>query len=453
MLDETETGDEFLNQLLDQQPLLRSAQITHTVEPNAPTLYQVPTTDIDFSEDNRVGMQYLDLDDETEQSGILGSEANICESVDKPNLSPSSNSSIASTTRCSIMAITNQTGSLWPNPTLHSNMEPMDHSTTRQPASGPQSSKTATCLPSTCTSQSDPLPIILEPTLMEEEMLDYDELPTPAPYAPITTPISPVQHAIPLLEDGEIREPTTEVPPPPPTAKEQPRTPKIHKADIRDTRYTSHHLSKDGRFRLLSALSQHNQCGMCTYKGSRKGVKRHAPMHVGRYYCSCGFNSLNRDHITAHHRRWQGTAGHGPTIHIVDRASFPRFCQKVGLTTNTAYAVGTIDSRLDNMRVTARYAGRDEPHCIRRMQQPAPADIIIPRRIATHSPSRGLTITTSTARQPRVALTRNPNLDRLAKDLSYLTDTMQQIYDQLENMHNALRRCTVYTNNLSRQFN
>lgn len=86
-----------------------------------------------------------------------------------------------------------------------------------------------------------------------EDPADYTEL--PPGYQPPTEPISPTQPSSNLLEDGELSD--SNEPTPPMAKAPQPWSTKHNKTDIRHTRFRSNHLSKDGRFCVMSALSQY----------------------------------------------------------------------------------------------------------------------------------------------------------------------------------------------------
>lgn len=95
--------------------------------------------------------------------------------------------------------------------------------------------------------------------------------------------------------------------------------------------------------------------------GHEKNIKRHAPTHMGHFHCTCGYNSLNRDYVTAHQRRW-----HCSTIHIVDRSTYPRFCEKVGMCTTAEYTASVVDTRL--AKPPTKYSIVNEPPYITEVQ-------------------------------------------------------------------------------------
>lgn len=82
----------------------------------------------------------------------------------------------------------------------------MDNSTTVFPASGPHSKNHERCLPDTVSGNgacANPLSVVAVSTLLNE-VLDYDDLQFPAPYAPVVKPISPTPVATSQLEKGEV---------------------------------------------------------------------------------------------------------------------------------------------------------------------------------------------------------------------------------------------------------
>lgn len=67
---------------------------------------------------------------------------------------------------------------------------------------------------------------------------------------------------------------------------------------------------------------------------NRKAVMHHIPQHCYAEFCPCGFMSASRDMVLKHQRSQAETTSR---IHKVDVASYPAWCEAVGLRTPPQY--------------------------------------------------------------------------------------------------------------------
>lgn len=256
-----------------------------------------------------------------------------------------------------------------------------------------------------------------------------------------------------------------------------------------NSKLTTYYLANESMTKLIAALNYEGGCGLCSYRGRKKNVRRHAPTHVGRFYCCCGYNSINRDQVTTHHRI--EAPAHAKTIYIVDKASFPVFMQEMRVKDPQPYGFSKV---VNSSKSSRRKTVVAPSQCIIDMQLPtAPAvfntptvsgseptrqpvaisrlvpNVTAPKpgpnlsapnvTIATPGPNAAVSEPWANVAvpkapvndQPRVVIARSAHLDSLVMDLMDIESRTRAVQEHLTAISDAVGRCKIYCKDLTKQ--